>query len=170
MGTAAPRRRYWRLYRTSLDHRVIRDELLALPREAYAEVKGAMDDVEDLGLQTSKRLRNEIREIDAGDPTQGTTYRLLFAVDGREGQILLGLVFFNKKTRRRLLDTLISPRNASRIGALGASNAWPPSAEVQLPDAPMSWRTIPSRVYDTFRDMKETKDDRPIRRLRGSRE
>jgi len=99
MGTAAPRRRYWRLYRTSLDHRVIRDELLALPREAYAEVKGAMDDVEDLGLQTSKRLRNEIREIDAGDPTQGTTYRLLFAVDGREGQILLGLVFFNKKTK-----------------------------------------------------------------------
>ena len=99
MGTAAPRRRYWRLYRTSLDHRVIRDELLALPREAYAEVKGAMDDVEDLGLQTSKRLRNEIREIDAGDPTQGTTYRLLFNVDGREGQILLGLVFFNKKTK-----------------------------------------------------------------------
>ena len=99
MGTAAPRRRYWRLYRTSLDHRVIRDELLALPREAYAEVKGAMDDVEDLGLQTSKRLRNEIRDIDAGDPTQGTTYRLLFAVDGREGQILLGLVFFNKKTK-----------------------------------------------------------------------
>jgi len=100
MGTAAPRRRYWRLYRTSLNHRVIRDELLALPREAYAEVKGAMDDVEDLGLQTSKRLRNEIREIDAGDPTQGTTYRLLFAVDGREGQILLGLVFFNKKTQK----------------------------------------------------------------------
>ena len=99
MGTAAPRRRYWRLYRTSLDHRVIRDELLALPREAYAEVKGAMDDVEDLGLQTSKRLRNEIRDIDAGDPTQGTTYRLLFNVDGREGQILLGLVFFNKKTK-----------------------------------------------------------------------
>ena len=99
MGTAAPRRRYWRLYRTSLDHRVIRDELLALPREAYAEVKGAMDDVEDLGLQTSKRLRNEIRDIDAGDPTQGTTYRLLFNVDGREGQILLGLVLFNKKTK-----------------------------------------------------------------------
>jgi len=59
-----------------------------------------MDDVEDLGLQTSKRLRNEIREIDAGDPTQGTTYRLLFAVDGREGQILLRLVLFNKKTQK----------------------------------------------------------------------
>lgn len=59
-----------------------------------------MDDVEDFGLQASKRLRNEIREIVASDPSQGTAYRLLFAVDGREGQILLGLVFFNKKTQK----------------------------------------------------------------------
>jgi phage-related protein len=100
MSSAGPRRRYWRLYRSSLDHRVIRDELLALPREAYAEVKAAMDDVEDFGLQASKRLRNEIREIVASDPTQGTAYRLLFAVDGRDSQILLGLVFFNKKTQK----------------------------------------------------------------------
>jgi len=100
MSSAGPRRRYWRLYRSSLDHRVIRDELLALPRGAYAEVKAAMDDVEDFGLQASKRLRNEIREIVASDPTQGTACRLLFAVDGREGQILLGLVFFNKETRK----------------------------------------------------------------------
>jgi phage-related protein len=102
MSSAGPRRRYWRLYRSSLDRRVIRDELLALPREAYAEVKAAMDDVEDFGLQESKRLRNEIREIVAGDPTQGTAYRLLFAVDGRQGQILLGLVLFNKKTQKTL--------------------------------------------------------------------
>jgi hypothetical protein len=129
-----------------------------------------MDDVEDLGLQASKRVRNEIREIDAGDPTQGTTYRLLFAVDGREGQILLGPGSSTRRPRRRPPDTLTSPRNASRIGALGPSSTRPPSAEVQLPDAPMYWRTIPSRVYDTFRDMKETKDDRPIRGLRGSRE
>jgi len=60
-----------------------------------------MDDVEDLGLQASKRVRNEIREIDAGDPTQGTTYRLLFAVDGREGQILLGPGSSTRRPRRR---------------------------------------------------------------------
>ena len=100
MSSAGPRRRYWRLYRSSLDHRVIRDELLALPREAYAEVNAAMGDVEDVGLQASKRLRDEIREIVASDPTQGTACRLLFAVDGRKGQILLGLVFFNKKTQK----------------------------------------------------------------------
>lgn len=92
-------RRYWRLYRTSSGNPIIRDELKALSAGTYANMVSAMDEVVDVGLRASKPLRGEIRQIEA-DGDHGTTYRLLFAVDGRRRQMLLALVSFNKKTQK----------------------------------------------------------------------
>lgn len=91
-------KKYWRLYRTRAGNRIIRDDINALDQITYAELKAAMDEVVEIGLSASKRIRGDIRQIYADGP-DGTTYRLLFAVDGSFGQILLALVLFEKRTQ-----------------------------------------------------------------------
>jgi phage-related protein len=59
-----------------------------------------MDDVNDRGkAAAAKKLRGEIWEAEA-DGEHGVTYRLLFAEDGHDGQMLVGVVFFNKKIQK----------------------------------------------------------------------
>jgi phage-related protein len=99
-------RRYWRLYRTAGERRVILEELHRLPIDDYANIRSAMLEVVKHGLRAAKSLRNEILEIDA-DGEHGVTYRLLFATDGHHLQMLLALVLFNKKSQKtpqRLID------------------------------------------------------------------
>lgn len=92
--------KYWRLYRTASGNRIIYEEIKALDARAYANVYAAMREVEELGVvAASKPVQGEIREIDA-DGEDHTGYRLLFAVDGYQRQMLLGLVLFNKKTQK----------------------------------------------------------------------
>jgi hypothetical protein len=113
------KRKYWRLYRTSSKHRIVRDELDEIARRSivdYANIRAAMKEVERDGIRGTKQIDGEIRQIDA-DGEHGLTYRLLFAVDGHEGQILLGLVLFSKKTQGRRGDTSTSPGHDSAIGA-----------------------------------------------------
>lgn len=98
-GAPSRFRRHWRLYRTGGGNPVIRDELKALTAGTYANIVAAMDEVVDVGLRVSKPLRGEIRQI-AADGDHGTSYRILFAVDGRRRQMLLALVSFNKKTQK----------------------------------------------------------------------
>ncbi|MCJ7712525.1 MAG: type II toxin-antitoxin system RelE/ParE family toxin [Chloroflexi bacterium] len=91
--------RYWRLYRTASDNHVVRDYLLGLPVEDYANIRTAMKEVQDRGLRSAKQIKRDIRQIEA-DGEHGVTYRLLFAVDGHANQMLLGVVAFNKKTQQ----------------------------------------------------------------------
>ncbi|MEO5964050.1 MAG: type II toxin-antitoxin system RelE/ParE family toxin [Candidatus Limnocylindrales bacterium] len=91
---------YWRLYRTAGGRRIIRDEINALDPIAFAAIFAAMDDVEELGASAaSAPVSDKIREIDA-DGEHGTTFRLLFGKAGRNDQILLAVVVFEKKTRK----------------------------------------------------------------------
>lgn len=91
-------RKYWRLYRSGRQ-RIVRDFLLELSNVDYASVYAAMDEVSDLRLRAARHVRGEIYEIEA-DGEHGVTYRVLFAVDGHDGQMLLALVPFNKKTQK----------------------------------------------------------------------
>jgi len=91
--------RYWRLYRTASDSHVVRDYLQGLPVEDYASIRAAMKEVEERGVRSAKQIKGDIRQIEANGG-HGVTYRLLFAVDGHAGQMLLGLLPFNKKTQQ----------------------------------------------------------------------
>jgi phage-related protein len=57
-----------------------------------------MAEVADLGLTAARHLQGEIYEVRAWGETQ--TYRLLFAPEGRFGQVLLALEGFSKKTQK----------------------------------------------------------------------
>lgn len=91
---------YWRFYRTRNNRKIIKEQLDTLDVDTHASIVAAMKDVEKRGIVAASRpVRGPIREIDAHGPDE-TTYRLLFAKDGRVGQILVGLVFFEKRTRK----------------------------------------------------------------------
>jgi len=56
-----------------------------------------MKDVAEEGLEVARHLRGEIYEVRAGERQ---TYRVLFAKEGKRGQILLALEAFSKKTQK----------------------------------------------------------------------
>jgi phage-related protein len=91
---------YWRFFRTAAGRRVIKEDLDALDDQTAANIKAAMDEVVELGINKgSKPVQGDIREVDAEGP-DGTTYRLLFARDGHQKQILLAVVLFEKRTQK----------------------------------------------------------------------
>lgn len=71
---------------------------MALPTPERAAVTAAMADVANNGRKAARHLRGEIWEVRAEGAD--VTYRLLFATEGRHSHVLLGLVFFVKKTQR----------------------------------------------------------------------
>ena len=63
-----------------------------------AAVVAAMSEVRQEGLRAARHLEGNVYEVRAdGDRV---VYRVLFAPQGRFGQVLLALVAFKKKTRR----------------------------------------------------------------------
>lgn len=71
------------------------DELSAVDAAA---VVAAMKEVAHDGLRVARHLRGDIYEVRAaGDRT---SYRVLFAVEGRRGTVLLALDAFRKTTQR----------------------------------------------------------------------
>jgi phage-related protein len=69
-----------------------------LPSGDRDEILAAMKDVQANGIPVARHLRGDIYEVRA-DGRQAT-YRVLFATEGRRGQILLALTSFSKKTQR----------------------------------------------------------------------
>jgi phage-related protein len=92
-----PKRR-WRDYRTGAGRRPIKDFIDGLSDTDAAAVVAAMRDVRDVGLAAARHLRGEIYEARADGDRQ--TYRILFAPEGRRGQVLLALEGFSKKTQK----------------------------------------------------------------------
>jgi phage-related protein len=76
----------------------VRDFILGLPTEDRAEVVAAMADVRDLGLAAARHIRGDLYEVRASGV--GGSFRVLFAPEGRHGQVLLALEAFSKKTQR----------------------------------------------------------------------
>ena len=89
--------RRWRDYRTALGHRPVKDFFASLPDDDLAEVAAAMREVREQGLRAARHLRGHIYEVRADGACQ--SFRILFAVEGRCGQVLLALEAFSKKTQ-----------------------------------------------------------------------
>jgi phage-related protein len=96
--------RRWRDYRTPTGRRPVKAFIDTLSDVDAAAVVAAMKDVTVEGLPVARHLRGDIYEVRAdGDRA---SYRLLFALEGRRGTILLALEAFRKtsqKTPRRTI-------------------------------------------------------------------
>ncbi len=71
---------------------------MALAPPERAKVLAAMNDVAEHGLKVARHLRNDIYEVRADG--KDVIYRVLFATEGRNSQILLALEFFVKKSQK----------------------------------------------------------------------
>jgi phage-related protein len=91
-------RRQWRDYRTPAGGRPVKKAMMALPDDERAAVVAAMKHVARDGLGAAKHLRGDIYEVKAD--TADKFFRVLFAPEGRYGQVLLALEVFAKKTRK----------------------------------------------------------------------
>ncbi|HLY31320.1 MAG TPA: type II toxin-antitoxin system RelE/ParE family toxin [Ktedonobacterales bacterium] len=96
--SSGPHKRRWRPYRTAGGSEPVRDFIRRLSDEDAAEVAAAMKDVVEDGLPAARHLRGEIYEVRADGQTQ--SFRILFAPEGRYGQVLLALEAFSKKTQK----------------------------------------------------------------------
>jgi phage-related protein len=91
-------RRRWRDYRTAAGRRPVREFLRDLSDSDAAAVFAAMAAVRDEGLRAARHLRGDIYEVRADGDRQ--TFRILFATEGKAGQVLLSLDGFSKKTQK----------------------------------------------------------------------
>ena len=95
---APAQRRRWRDYRTPAGRRPVSEFIDRLSDADAASVVAAMKEVALAGTAVARHLRDDIYEVRAdGDRT---IYRILFAPEGRHGQVLLALDAFAKKTRK----------------------------------------------------------------------
>ena len=76
----------------------MRDFLAKLDDSDAAAIFAAMSDVQKGGLAIAEQLDAEIYEVKADGRLQ--TFRILFATEGRHGQVLLALDGFSKKTQK----------------------------------------------------------------------
>ncbi len=88
----------WRDYRTGSGRRPVREFLYGLTTVDRTGVLAAMHEVARDGLRAARHLRGEIYEVRATG--ENRIYRILFAPEGRFGQILLSLDGFAKKTQK----------------------------------------------------------------------
>jgi phage-related protein len=95
--TSASKRR-WRDYRTRAGGRPVKAFLDELTDEEVASVVAAMHEVAQLGLPAARHLRGDVYEVRADAPTR--SFRVLFAVEGSRGQVLLSLSAFEKRTQK----------------------------------------------------------------------
>lgn len=91
-------KRRWRFYQTAAGRRPVRDFLDGLSGDDLAAVLGAMRDVTRNGLVAARHVRGDIYEVREDGDRQA--FRILFAPEGRTGQVLLALEGFSKKTRK----------------------------------------------------------------------
>lgn len=90
--------RRWRDYRTAAGKRPVREFLSDLSDEDAASVLAAMAAIRVQGLRVARHLKGDIYEVRADGDRQ--TFRVLFASEGKSGQILLSLDGFSKKTQK----------------------------------------------------------------------
>jgi phage-related protein len=94
----SPARRRWRHYETAAGKRPVLEFLRSRSDADKAEVLAAMQEVRRDGLGAARHLREDIYEVRADG--ERVIYRVLFATEGQQDQVLLSLVAFNKKTQR----------------------------------------------------------------------
>lgn len=92
------RRRRWRDYRTPGGRRPVAEFIDVLSDGDAAAVVAAMKEVAVDGLSAARHLRGDVYEVRADG--ERATYRILFAQEGRGGQVLLALEAITKKTQK----------------------------------------------------------------------
>lgn len=92
----APAQHRWRDYQTTAGRRPVAAFIEKLSDQDAAAVAAAMKEVAIDGLKFARHLRGEIYEVRAD--ADRSTYRILFATEGRRGQVLLALEGLSKKT------------------------------------------------------------------------
>ncbi len=93
-----PIRRRWRDYKTPSGRSPVEEFIEDLSDADAAAVLVGMEEVRDRGLRAARHLEGDIWEVRVGGDR--VIYRILFAEEGRRGQVLLALEGFNKKTQR----------------------------------------------------------------------
>ncbi|MEW6778035.1 MAG: type II toxin-antitoxin system RelE/ParE family toxin, partial [Bdellovibrionota bacterium] len=88
----------WRDYKTASGRSPFKEFLDALSDADMAEIYGALKDVAEEGLRAARHLRGDIYEVRVDGENQA--FRILFAPEGRFGQIFLALHAFSKKTQK----------------------------------------------------------------------
>jgi len=91
-------RRRWRFYRTASGRSPVREFLDRLTDADAAAVAAAMREVALDGLVAARHVSGDLYEVRADGAREA--FRLLFATEGRESQVLLALEAFSKKTQR----------------------------------------------------------------------
>ena len=90
-------RRQWRFFRTAAGREPVREFLDAVSDRDAANIAAAMKEVRDAGRghPDVNHLRGDIWQVEIDGVN--VIYRLLFAEEGRYGQVLLALEVVNKK-------------------------------------------------------------------------
>jgi phage-related protein len=70
----------------------------ALTDEEVAAIVAAMKEVATRGIVAAKHLRGDVYEVRADAATR--SFRVLFATEGRQSQVLLSLSAFEKRTQK----------------------------------------------------------------------
>lgn len=89
---------WWRDYRTASGQRPIRDFLYTIPDADRREILAIMKNVAEMGLSRARHVRGELYEVRASGERQ--IYRVLFAPQGKRGNVLLSLHAFSKKSQK----------------------------------------------------------------------
>jgi phage-related protein len=97
-------RRHWRDFRSPGGARPVKDFIDKLADEEATSIFAAMDDVADRGLVAARHLRGDIYEVRADASLR--SFRVLFAAEGRFGQVLLSLSAFEKRTQKAPRDEI----------------------------------------------------------------
>jgi len=94
----ADRKRRWRHYETPTGRKPVLEFIRGLPDEDKAAVLAAMAEVRDQGTAAGRHLDGDIYEVRADG--NRVIYRVLFAEEGENSQILLALEAFQKRTQK----------------------------------------------------------------------
>jgi phage-related protein len=97
-SSAAARRLRWRHYETAAGRRPVLDYIRKVPDGDKAAILAAMKEVRREGVRAARHLQGELFEVRADG--ERVIYRILFAREGGQSQVLLLLVAFKKKTQK----------------------------------------------------------------------
>lgn len=97
-------KRRWRHYETPAGRKPALEFIRGIPDEDKAAVLAAMAEVRDQGTGAGRHLDGDIYEVRADG--NRVIYRVLFAEEGEESQVLLALEAFQKTTQKTPPDKI----------------------------------------------------------------
>ena len=91
------RKKQWRMFKTAQGKEPVRVSLAGLDDDELAQVVAAMREVRKRGLVAARHLRGEVYEVRIFAARRD--FRLLFAKEGKYGQVFVALSIFEKRSQ-----------------------------------------------------------------------